>query len=504
MSAEEATLRGYVIGEEGKPVAGWVSLGLDQPQRWLAHTIRVETDEGYEVTVEELAGDSIVPVTKLDTKWGDIQHDEVAQLCYREAPAPDVDVQLRDAIIRGGDPVVVWGVVADHGYAGGEDTQSPAYRGGATRTISRLQARVVAYGENCEQFFTDAQLRWISKHAAPVVALPTAYAKVAASAPSPQASAPISERDYKNRLSLNTPLVLTLLALAGCVALAVVTKHPRPLLLSAAAACCIPIAFDTWMIGRFRTGHLPGPSLDIAIGAFGLSAVAAFMLGVGLALGDPDDMRTQGLRAFGYLFALGTVGSTAWLWFATRTRRQWVSILYRAPAHLEPLRDGVWGASDGTFSSEVMSIGEFVTQFGTAVKNAAGVKTKTVRTEKYANLTYEAELLTYNERKLRRVRLAEASILTMAHLERSMGGGKGVRADVITPKTPVRLVGRATNGVFVKSGVIVKAAEASLLVFASGVGTNVRQELGKLYVRDWIAQMFGVFAVVCVALAFLL
>ncbi len=505
MAAEEATLRGYVIGDEGRPVAGWVSLGLDQPQRWLAHSIRVETDDGYEVTVEELAGDSIVPVTKLDVPWGEIEHDEVAQLCYREAPAPEVEVQFRDAIIRGGDPVVVWGVVADHGYAGGEDTQSPAYRGGATRTISRLQARVVAYGENCEQFFADAQLRWISKHApAPVAATPTVHSKVQAAAPSPQAMAPVSDKDYKNRLAFNLPLLLTVLGLAGCVALGLATRQFRSVMLVATAVCCIPIAFDTWMIGRFRTGHLPGPSLDIAIGAFVLSSVAATLLGVGLSLGDAEDGRTEGLRAFAYLGALGSIGSTAWLWFATRTRRQWVRILHSAPTHIEPLRDGVWGASDGTFSSEVMSIGEMVTQFGTAVKNAVGLKSKTVRTEKYANLTYEAELLTYNERKLRRVRLAEASILTMAHLERSMGDGKAVRADVITARTPVRLVGRPTNGVFVKSGVIVKAAQASLLVFASGIGTNVRQELAKLYTRDWLAQLFGVIAVVCVVLAFLL
>lgn len=506
MAGEEATLRGYVIGEEGKPVAGWVSLGMEHPQRWLAHSVRVETDEGYEVTVEELAGDSIVPVTKLDVKWGDIAHDEVAQLCYREAPPPDVEVQFRDAIIRGGDPIVVWGEVADHGYAGGEDTQSPAYRGGTVRTISRLQARVVAYGENCEQFFNDARSRWVAKHTVGPTA-PQTRSKQMTSAPVqqvPTMASPMSERDYRNRIAHNMPLVLSVVVMIGALTVGILTHQTGRMLLAVAAAACAPLSCDAWIVGRFRRGHLPSPPLEVPAVGYLVSAIATTVLAIAMSLGDVEEGKAEGMRAFSYLFAIGSIASTVWLWAATRKRREWVSIMHKAPAHMEPLRDGVWGASDGSFSSEVMSIGEMITEFGTAVKSVAGVKTRTVKTEKYANLTYEAELVTDAERRIRRVRLAEASILTMVHLNRKTGGGKGVRADVITAKTPVRLVGRPQNGVFVKSGVVVKSGDASLLVFASGIGTNVASELRRLYVRDWTGQILAGVGAVCLVLSFLL
>jgi hypothetical protein len=504
MAGEEAMLRGYVIGEEGKPIAGWVSLGLEHPQRWISHSVRIETDEGYEVTVEELAGDSIVPVTKLDVKWGDIEHDEIAQLCYREAPPAEVEVQFRDAIIRGGDPIVVWGEVADHGYAGGEDTQSPAYRGGTVRTISRLSARVVAYGENCEQFFSDAQARWVAKHTVAPATSPS-RSKSMTAAPAPLPTMPtVSDRDYRNRIAFNLPLAISMFIMLGAFTVGILTHQMRPMMLAAAAAACAPLACDAWIVGRFRMGHLPPPPLEVATVGYLVCAVATIVLGIAMSIGEIEEGKAEGMRAFSYLFAIGAVASTVWIWVATRKRREWVGILHKAPTHMEPLRDGVWGASDGTFSSEVMSIGEMYTEFGTAVKSAAGLKTRTVKTEKYANLTYEAELMTSAERRIRRVRLAEASILTMVHLDRSTGAGKGIRADVITARTPVRLVGRPQNGVFVKSGVVVKSGEASLLVFASGIGTNVASELRRLYLRDWTGQILAGVAVVCLVLAFVL
>lgn len=506
MAGEEATLRGYVIGEEGKPVAGWVSLGLEQPQRWLAHSVRVETDDGYEVTVEELAGDSIVPVTSLAVKWGEIEDDEVAKLCYREAPPADAEVQFRDAIIRGGDPIVVWGEVADHGYAGGEDTQSPAYRGGTVRTISRLQARVVAYGENCEQFFSDAKARWLVKHTLALPA-PQTRSKQMTSAPVQHVStleAPMFERDYRNRIAHNVPLVVSVVVMIGALAVGLLTHQTGRMLLAVAAVACAPLSCDAWIVGQFRQAHLPSPPLEVPAVVYLVSAFATTVLAVAMSLGNVEDAKAEGMRAFSYLFAIGSIASTAWLWAATRKRRAWVSLMHKTPAHMEPLRDGVWGASDGLFSSEVMSIGEMITEFGTAVKSVAGVKKRTVKTEKYANLTYEAELATYGERRIRRVRLAEASILTMVHLNRKTGDGKGVRADVITAKTPVRLVGRPQSGVFVKSGVVVKSGDASLLVFASGIGTNVASELRRLYLRDWIGQILAGVGVVCLVISFLL
>lgn len=481
MAAEEATLRGYVIGEEGRPVAGWVSLGLDQPQRWLARSVRIETDDGYEVTIEELAGDSIVPVTKLEVPWGQIEQDEVAQLCYREAPSPETDVEFRDAILRGGDPVVVWGEVADHGYAGGEDTQSPAYTGGGARQITRLQARVVAYGENCEAFFTDARARWLAKH------VEKPLAKIATKAPEPLPVAPTADRNYHNRLHWNLPLYLAVTIIGALAIVAIGTRRPVPMLLAISTAAYLPLVFDAQLLPRFRRGAVAPPPLEIPFIAYMLTAIGTTLFAYGTATSDAAPHKSSGVYVFTYVFAFIALGAAAWMWIATRTRRSYISTMLRAPKHLDPLRDGVWGASDGAFSSEVMSIGETI-----------NVVQRSRRRTKYANLGYQEDLVTDGERKVRRVRLAEASILTMVRFDRAVGKDEGVRADVITPRTPVRMVGKSQNGTFVKTG------EASLLVFAAGIGTDVGKELRKLWLRDWIAQGLAILGVACLVLALLL
>lgn len=509
MAAEEATLRGYVIGEEGKPIAGWVSLGDVNPQRWLAHSLRVETDEGYEVAIEELVGEGIAPVHRTKMPWGNIEKDEIAQLCYREAPAPEVEVEFVEAIIRGGDPIVVWGEVADHGYAGGEDTQSPATRGGSRRVISRLQARVVAYGEDCEPHFVQAKNRWAAKqalgNAVDNVSLPRTRSKQMSTAPISSPNDDISSiGDYRNRIAHNVPLMVAVIAMIAAFAFGMATHQMSRLLVVVATAACAPLACDAWIVGRFRQGHLPQPSLEVPVIGFLVCAFATTVLAIAMSQGGVEGAKSEGLRAFSYLFALCAVAATVWLWFATRRRREWVAVLHKTPHHLEPLRDGVRGASDGSFSIDVMSIGEMITEFGTAVKSIGGLKSRTKKSEKYANLTYEAELLTSRDRRIRRVRLAEASILTMAKLTRRTGDGKVIRADVITARTPVRLVGRPQNGLFVKHTGVVKSGDQSLLIFAAGVGTNVARELRRLYFRDWIAQILGAVGVVLLIAGFFL
>src|SRR5687768_3321855 len=105
---EPAIVRGTVIGDAGAPVAGWVSLGKKQPQRWISHVVRIKSDDGREITIEDLGSDTIAPVTREPAKWRDIEGDELAKLCTREAPAPDVDVDFTTALLRGGDPIVAW------------------------------------------------------------------------------------------------------------------------------------------------------------------------------------------------------------------------------------------------------------------------------------------------------------------------------------------------------------------------------------------------------------
>src|SRR5688572_13237886 len=106
---EQTTLQGRVVGDSGAAVAGWVSLGPNQPQHWIATAFTIETLDGHRVEIEGLEPHTIEPVVRTKAKWVALEGNALAMLCRREAPAPDTDVVLTSSVVRGGEAIVVWG-----------------------------------------------------------------------------------------------------------------------------------------------------------------------------------------------------------------------------------------------------------------------------------------------------------------------------------------------------------------------------------------------------------
>jgi len=473
-----AIVRGKVIGDPGKPVAGWVSLGKREPQRWIAHAVRIHADAGHEIVIEGLGAETIVPVSRAESKWRDLEGTELAQLCSREAPAPDVDVDFTTAVVRGGDAIAAWGEVTDHGYVSGAGEQGEAFRGTTERGITKLNARVVAIGDDRDALLDRARERMLAQQREDEAA--RAKRKAEPPTPAPKAAGrPKADPDYVNRIAWNLPLWITLGGLGIIGAFAATTGAFGEGLRSAAVIAFAPIALDAVLLPRFRIGALAPPSLEIPFIGLLLAATGVVMTSYAIAVGDISPSSAAAVRVASYVLAGIALLALAWLWSATRTRRRWVAMMVDAPPHEHPVRDGVWGAVDGAFSSEVMSIGETAQAYGAAVKDAAGIKSRSVHSEGFANLSIESPLRTAET--AHHVRLADAAILTMAKLDKSTGTDRGIRADVINARTPVRVVGRTRDGTFVKGG------EASLLVFAGGIDTEVVTELRRLHWRHRIA-----------------
>jgi hypothetical protein len=486
MSSELLVMRGTVIGDANTPVAGWVSLGKRSPQRWISRTVRITTEDGRKITLEDLTADTIAPVVTEEKRWRDLEGGELARLCSREAPAPDVEVELTTAVLRGGEAIVAWGVATEHGPAGGGG--GDAYRGTAERVVTRLSARAIATGDDREALLERARARFDDEARA------AARAAREAPAPAAKAGAKPKDPDSSNRLAWNLPLWLALGGLAVVAAFALAGTPHGPWLRIAAMLALAPIALDAALVPRFRDGASAPPPLDVPITGFLLAAAGVALTSVGVATGDVAPDRAKAVHIASIVLAAIALIAFAWLWSATRARRRTVAMMIGAPPQPQPPRDGVWGALDGAFSSEVMSVGEDVHVHGAAVKDAAGIKRRSVSTTGFAKVAAEGTLRAAGA--THRVRLAEAAILTMAKLERSTGKDRGMRADVINERTPVRVVGRATEGVFAKGG------EASLLVFAAAVDTDVATELRRLHLRHRVANALAVAGVLALAASF--
>ena len=464
---ELAVVRGTVIGEPGAPVAGWVSLGKRQPQRWVSHVVRIVTPDEREITIEGLAETTIVPVRVDDVKWRAIDSDPLAQLCSREAPAPDVEVDFTTAVLRGGDPIVAWGEATDYGYAG--EAGGDAFRGTQERAITKLTPRLVAYGDDREQLLARARERWVDEARAdePV-----------------EARAPKRDPSYTNRLARNLPLACALFGLAVTAMLMVATEAHAVGLRAAAMFAFLPLALDASHLPRFRRDSLSPPDLDLPFVMFAFGALGVLLVTYGLAVGDTDPAHQHKHVVASYVAATVASLSLGWLWAATRTRRRWIAMMIAAPPHTHPVRDGVWGAIDGKFSSDVMAVGYNYETVGTG-KNAG------VRARSFANVTFEAPLRSADT--VYPVRLAEAAILTMTQHTTHTGERRTRVADVIDASTPVRVVGRMREGAFVKGG------EASLLVFAAGPDTDVARELRRLHHRHLAALVLAAAGIAALA-----
>ena len=87
----------------------------------------------------------------------------------------------------------------------------------------------------------------------------------------------------------------------------------------------------------------------------------------------------------------------------------------------------------------------------------------------------------------------------MVHLSQNTGsnsiGDSSVSADVIGEHHPVRVVGRAKDGVLVKGG------EASLLVFAVARGGDVGKTLRRMRRRERVSLALALMGFACVPAA---
>lgn len=486
--AEVVTVRGKVVGEAGKAVAGWVSLGKKQPQRWLSHVVRIADEAGREITVEGLSHDSIVPVRKREVAWREIEGDPLAQLCEREAPAPDVEVDFTTAVLRGGDDVAVWGDALDYG-----PVQSPAgdFRTAPERGLTKLSARAIAVGDDRDELLDAMKKRREQSE----------RDKAAAAAKKHEAKAPVVPKkpavdpDYTSQLGWNWPLAVTVLGLVLAGLLGYVTGYHGPFLAAAAALCYLPVAFDAQFLPPLRDRGVAPASPDAPFVVYLLAGGVAVMAAGGFMKGDFDGAQARRGEIGGLVFAGIATACMGWMWLVTRRRQRYVALMAKAPPHPRPMRDGVWGATDGRFSSEVMAVGEDIEVWGTATANSAGIKSRNVSSKAFKNLALQGQLMTDDDESIA-VQTSDAAIVTLTKFNKSTGKDRARAAEVINASTPVRVVGRAREGVIRKGG------EASLLVFAAGPGGNVDVELRRMHRRLLAAHVLVMVGVACYVAAF--
>ncbi len=480
--AEQIVVRGTVVGEEGVAVAGWVSLGKKLPQRWLSHTVRITSDEGHELTLEGLGADTIAPVTTREAAWSAIEGEELAKLCVREAPAPEVEVDFTTAVLRGGDVIVAWGDVLDRGYIGG-DSQRGSVEGG----ITKLRAHVVAVGDDRESLLERGRERHAERTREQAAKAAKAAKKTQAKR-APKSAAPAAATVKAPGMAvLSYEHGLVVLAIAICVACAVVTEY-QMFWLAAGLCALFPRAYDAVVLPRFRVDRLAPASLEAPFIAFviagGIGVLFPFMstFGKNAKQGLGSDIAT-------YIAAANATLAALWLTYAGQQRRRYCAILANAPDHPDPIQDGVWGKSVGTFSEQVLDVGAEYTTTGSG-KNA------TTSSSPYTTLKLQAPLVRKSSGL--DVQLGDAAILTLAKYGILNGIYQKRRGVFIDSTTATMVAGRATDGMLRKGG------EASLLVFAAAPHTDVQRELARFRKRETVDSIFAVVGLASLAASFLL
>lgn len=478
---EHVVVRGTVVGEAGVAVAGWVSLGKKLPQRWLAQTVRIKTDDGRELTIEGLGADTIAPIVTREAKWQDLEGEELAKLCSREAPAPDVEVDFMTAVLRGGEPIVAWGPALDRGYVGGD-----SLRGSVEGGVTKLRAHVLASGDERESLVEKGRVRFEERERKEAEKAQAQQAKAKDKQPA-KGAAPTAKAAEVDSVPWGIGMIVGVAGFVLCIAGAVISGE-RSLWLCAAAVCAwLPRAHAAEFVPRFRRGKIAGVALDIPFAAYGFGALGAGLFACMMTFGSADPAKSGGLRIAGLLSAILAGAATLGLTAATQKRRRYLAILANAPEHPDPIKDGVWGRSVGRFSDKVLDVGAVYTTTGSG-KNA------TTRSAPFADIKLQAPLV--RESSGLDVQLGDAEILTLAEYGIVNGIYQSRRGIYIDSTTPAIVAGRATDGVLRKGG------EASLLVFATPPNTDVRRELARLRRRETIGGILAVVGAACLFAAF--
>lgn len=291
----------------------------------------------------------------------------------------------------------------------------------------------------------------------------------------------MSER--KDRLSSDIPLSVGLMGLIAC-AIAGYVKNDWAIVLPAIAVFAwAPLAFGAVLLPRLHLKGVTPASLEVPMGGFVTLGILAMLPVYALVSGDVGPSRAHATRIGSIVIASLAAIPVIWLWFASRARLAMVRRLVTAPPHPKPMRDDVWGASDGKFPGEVFAVGEDVEAHSN----------DSVSTKRFRNIAYEATL-TRDGGDTVVVRLAEADLLTTVHFDDSTGNGKAKRGDKIDGTCTVRVAGRA------QGGVLIRHDGSPVLVFAAARG-NVRRQLARLYVRLMIAPALALGGVACLVAA---
>jgi hypothetical protein len=477
---ELVVVRGTVIGDAGKPVAGWVSLGKKQPQRFLSRTLRIESSEGHEMVLEDIDGNEIQPIAKREVKWQELEGTEIGNLCAREAPAPDVEVELREAVARGGDKVAAWGEVLDRGYIGGE-----SQRGSVEGGITKLRVVLLQVGDDCVEKLEarkEAQLAKDRKEEAKYQEKLRKNEESDRAAATPNAPR-TPKTPWKAPWVTNPSLFTAVVGIAVFAALGVLTGHHHRFLAGCAAFAFVPRALDAQIVPRFRNGRVAAPSLQVPTIGFAIAGLITIGFPIFGSFGK-NTVRLEQAAAFNVALMV-TCGVTAlatlWLSLASRQRRRYLAILASAPAHPDPIKDGVWGVSVGKFSKQILAVGDDFSASGSG-------KNTIVRENPFLNMELQAPFV--RESSGLDVQCGDAAVLTLAKGRTETGNRTWRSFHYIDSTTPTLVAGRATDKILRKGG------EASLIIFASPPNTDVRAELATLRRRELIG---GVLALVGVA-----
>lgn len=288
----------------------------------------------------------------------------------------------------------------------------------------------------------------------------------------------------RDRLAGRTAWVVTAFLLAGVASACIALPPERLRLLAVGCALLgIPLAIDAFAFPGFRAIGAK------ASNAPALCSMAYFAL---LPLGAVSIASSQDRAGILASAAVPLLAAGACIMLG-HSRRRLVARMLRAPAHPTPLRDGVWGATDGQLVSHHANVSGVNVAFsdGSHSRWSGGSKSQESRTD-FVDEARELKLQLDNDHH-RDVDTTHGKWLTTIKLDHEISANRFSYADVIPTGSQVRVVGTSRSGSLV-------ASDQELLIFASQLAPAVG--LSRMLWRDRLAMAAVVIgALVLVGLA---
>ncbi|MFN0250813.1 MAG: hypothetical protein ACKV2T_28320 [Kofleriaceae bacterium] len=419
-----------MLGDEGTIVGGRVKLGANGTWHAISKVVKLRTGEGHEVELVEIEHATIDPVVTTKADWGDLEKEPGALACVDEAPAPDVTAELYSSHIRGGQRIAAWGEVREHVLDG--EVGVGAYRESAKRRVVVMAPSMVFLGDNCVERLE--RLRATPAH--------EPLRSPSEAAPKLPETTPWGElRVVPVGIFATVPVVV----LFGVLAVVRNAASPSAALALIGAALVLPLASQALGHGFIVEDAKPSETRRtvamLFAGTLGITCLFALW-------GYSSAAAFDSLRLVGLAGGLVLLASCVALVLMTRHRRRCMRLIANAPAHADPIVDGVWGALDGaaTADGNVFVAGE-------PVVVAYGIKFASEDSE-----TIRETQLSFH---VRGVQVRIRGMAWFSTISRDVETRLGMLSvDMIRDGAKVRVVGRA------KGGVLAKGGEQSLLVFA--------------------------------------